>query len=188
MEQNSLPYNLQKPFLDFINKRVNASSFFNWLYESDSLEKLIGNNYLELIGLNENSESIRQEVQQLISFSLDYAEYERQELILLLNKLLTVEDFFPKVLGIFYELYIPEIQNELDEIESSIYSLAYEIGVFYDKDWVNKTEKERINIVAPFSEQIKRKVNKLSEKLRLENPLKGNIARQGNFPRVTTID
>jgi len=181
MEQGKLPYVLQEPFFLFLNHQIDEKEFSEWLYSNEELEGVIEDAYLDLLAIDFSRGAV-EEVKEIMSSMLDFSEFEKKELFKLLDKLLLLGDDYPKLLKLFYDLYIPEIKEELVSIENSIYSLSFEIGVVYDDKWKDYSYKERENIVSPFYEGIKRAVAILKEFLIRENPLKGDLIKEGRFP------
>lgn len=67
-------------------------------------------------------------------------------------------------------------------LENSFYSLAFEVGVSYNEDWITYSKEEREKVTAPFFKDIESNIIKLKALLTDKNPLKGDLIRSGSFP------
>ncbi len=95
---------------------------------------------------------------------LDFSSYEKRSLVKTLNSLMQLDNHFPNSLNYIYQMSSKEYEF-LEGLENYIYSLAYEVGVFYDDNWKNYSKNERQQIVEKFSENINNECENLLQKM-----------------------
>ena len=80
-----------KILITFIENRSSSiSDFENWVYSNSSLENELGSDvFAELISLNFNDASIRVKVKELVGPILDYADLHKNEILTVIEKLIS---------------------------------------------------------------------------------------------------
>lgn len=164
MEPNNIPMFIQIFFFKLFEEQISVRYFEKKIYACKKLEHYDEKLYLELISVNFNDKEIIKKIKDISFPYLDFSLYEKRGLIKKLNSLIKLDNDFPNSLNYIYQMSSKEY-DFLEDLENYIYSLTYEIGVFYDDNWKNYSRYERQQIVEKFRENINNECENLLNKI-----------------------
>ncbi len=176
-----LPFHFQYSFLRLFQNEINIKYFENWLYDTSELEDLLKGSYYDLLALDFEDVKVLDEIKTIIDPFLDYSELEKREVLRLLNKAVRLDDDFPEILKIIYDLGVASAV--LHDLERSTYGLTFEKGIYYDMEWCTYNESKRRELVGSFYESIVKEAEEVKNKL-IQNPMDGRLLKEGCFPNI----
>lgn len=101
-----LPNLIKNKFFRFLNGEESINDFEQWVYGTDSLERLLGNeDYLYLISLDFSKRDSKYEIEEILRRYINLGEYETWKLKNLLVSFIKKEEHPLQILCEFYKLY-----------------------------------------------------------------------------------
>jgi hypothetical protein len=177
-----LPFDNQKMIIDLLNKQIDLKTFESWLLYNPELEAQVNESYLEAIGLNFNKVETIISIRKIFNEYLNYMEYERKKIKEITEELTLVNDNFPNLLKLIYNLSCRLDYAFLIPLSNATYSLTFEVGVYYMTDWKTKSDEDRKSIVENFMSLIREESANLMKKVEEgEIELTGRLSSEGNF-------
>jgi hypothetical protein len=182
-KKNMLPFSVQDRFFDFVEGKIAHTEFAKWLYENQELEQMAKDVYLELIPLDFGSSKAITEVRKIIDSYLDHGNREKTKMMAILNSLILQDGEFLTSLKKVYDLSCLNYYMFLSDLETNIYPLAFEVGVYYRNDWDRLSIIERKHITHPFYELIKDQAIDIIDKINNNTIVfTGELYVAGKFP------
>ena len=176
-----LPFQFQDPFFRLFQKEISIINFEKWLYDTSELENLLGEKYYDLIAVDFKDSKVVDEIKSISNTFLNYSEFETREIIRLLDKVVRLDDDFPVILKIIYDLGI--ITQVFHVLANKTYGLTFEKGIYYDKEWCSHNDVKRRELVGPFHESISKEAEEIKNRLRLY-PMNGKLLKEDRFPII----
>jgi hypothetical protein len=103
----TFPFDIQMKFFEFLNDDISSKELEPWIYENLEIELFLSENqYFELISLNfKSNKHLKHELKKIIDEYLDYGEFEKMNLIKILNNIIYHKDNLLKSLLSLYDYY-----------------------------------------------------------------------------------
>lgn len=146
---HSLPDDIKTKFFRLIAGEESISGFEKWVYITNSLEGILGDeDYFNLISLDFSKRTNRYELIKILERHIDKGEYETWKLRKLLTRFLNQEGDLPLMLCEFYELYCNGFYF-LDTLGMG-YGLAIKVPPYgYSSEyWQELTEDEQKRLLS----------------------------------------